>query len=61
MKITKIKKYDIFQIILCFIFMLFCIISAIFINPICLVLILSPIGGILFILYRYKDNNDDKT
>lgn len=55
------KKSDIINIILSFIFILWCIISGIFINPTCFALVIVPIFSILFIFYRNKNNNDGKT
>lgn len=53
------KKYDIIGLILSIILIIFSIICAIFINPICILFIIAPICSIMIIIYKIKSNNSN--
>lgn len=54
----KMKKYDIFCLILDIIFIIFGIICGIFINQKCFILLIAPIGNILIIFYKTRQNEN---
>ena len=54
----RLRKYDIFCLILDIIFIIFCMICGIFINQKCFIFLLAPIGNMIIIFYKTRQNKN---